>query len=222
LSTNSNDNRRGVSIPNEPTPVSQTTATVTPTPTPTPTPPPTQPPPTTTTPASSSSSSLTVAPPPPSTTTKQTIGITVTTSGVSAQISSTESSTLSGDVQKQQQQQPPSQLCPSCGRKAYIYLCSQIASSAKEFKRDIPSEDADTSLGIFLHYFLENHIHNLHYGVRLRWNFCCSFEENDLCSFVDKTANLIAFFFFSRSNPMPVYILLVMKVSIQTLNCVNM
>jgi hypothetical protein len=163
--TNSNDNRQGISLPNEQTPVFQTTATIIST--------------------SSSSSSLTAPPsplptPPTTITTKPTIRTIIPSSDVDTQISLTkEGSSLFGDVKKQQQQQqqkqlqqqPPSQPCPSCGRKAYIYLCSQIASSAKEFKRDIPSEDADTSLGIFLHYFLENHIHNLHYGVRLLLEF---------------------------------------------------
>jgi hypothetical protein len=156
-----NVNQRDVPPPNAPSVISQVTATSS----------------LTASTTLSSASSMTSA---TSTTVAATAAIGTVSSDGSPSINFRDGGSVATDVQTKQP--PPSQPCPSCGRKSYIYLCSQIASSAKEFKRDVPSEDADTSLGIFLHYYLENHIHNLHYGIKpyacIYPNCCETFYTN--------------------------------------------
>jgi hypothetical protein len=56
--------------------------------------------------------------------------------------------------------------CPDCGRKSKILLKSQVPSTSTDYRRKEAGECADSSLGIYLFYMLENHVHNLHDGFK--------------------------------------------------------
>jgi hypothetical protein len=56
--------------------------------------------------------------------------------------------------------------CPDCGRKSKILLKSQVPSTSSDYRRKEAGEYSDSSLGIYLFYMLENHVHNLHDGFK--------------------------------------------------------